>query len=30
MMRFAKRTIRRGVGLRRMENGAVQANTRDV
>ena len=30
LMRFAKRTISLGVGPRRMENGGVQANTRDV
>jgi hypothetical protein len=30
LMRFAKRMISRGVGPRRMVNGGVQANTRDV
>src|SRR6266702_135697 len=30
LMTFAKRTISRGVGPRRMGNGGVQANTRDV
>ena len=29
-MRFAKKTISRGVGPRRMENDGVQASTRDV
>lgn len=29
LMTFAKRTISRGVGPRRMENGGVQGNTRD-